>query len=130
MLNDLGIPSIVVDPESYDKFNELIMIIGKVCGVEDKAAELTSYYDGIVDEVSSLTKDAALPSIYFAGDSSWLHTCGGKMYQNEMAKIAGGECVTSSLDSDKWTDISVEQLLQWDPEYIFVVNYAEYSIDD
>ena len=52
------------------------------------------------------------------------------MYQNEMTKIAGGECVTASLDSDKWTDISVEQLLQWDPEYIFVVNYAEYSIDD
>ena len=130
VLGDLGIQSIVVDPETYDRFNELVMIIGKVCGVEDKASQLTAYYDGIVSEVSSLTENAEHPTVYVAGDSSWLHTCGGKMYQSEMAKIAGGECVTASLDSDKWTDVSVEQLLQWDPEYIFVVNYAEYSIDD
>ncbi|MBO4918939.1 MAG: ABC transporter substrate-binding protein [Erysipelotrichaceae bacterium] len=130
VLSDLGIPSIVVDPESYDRFNELIMIIGKVCGVEDRATQLISYYDGVVDEVSSLAEDATRPSVYIAGDSSWLHTCTGKMYQSEMTKIAGGECVSASLDSDKWTDISIEQLLQWDPEYIFVVNYAEYGIDD
>lgn len=130
VLGDLGIPSIVVDPESYDRFNELIMIIGKVCGTEEKATQLISYYDGIVSEVSLLTENAKRPTVYVAGDSSWLHTCGGKMYQSEMVTISGGECVTASLDSDKWTDVSVEQLLQWDPEYIFVVNYAEYGIED
>lgn len=130
VLEGLGIPSIVVDPESYEKFNELLSIIGKVCAVESKAEELIAYYDGVVSEVSSATANAETPSVYIAGDSSILHTCGGNMYQREMVEIAGGECVSAPLEGSSWTDISLEQLLEWDPEYIFVVNYAEYTIDD
>ena len=129
LLSELNIPSIVVDPESYDKFNELISIIGKVFGVEDKANELVSYYDGVVSEVSSATANADTPTVYIAGELSFLRTCGGNMYQREMVEIAGGQCVSAPLEGRTWTDISIEQLLEWDPEYIFVVNYAEYSID-
>lgn len=130
VLEGLGIPSIVVDPETYEKFNELISIIGKVCGNQDKANELISYYDGVVSEVSSATANVDTPSVYIAGDSSILHTCGGGMYQREMVEIAGGECVSAPLEGSSWTDISLEQLLEWDPEYIFVVSYAEYAIED
>ena len=130
VLAGLGIPSIVVDPESYDRFNELVLLIGKVCGVEDKAKALTDYYDGVVTEVSSLSASADTPTVYIAGEASWLRTCGGNMYQREMVEIAGGSCVSAPLEGSSWVDISVEQLLAWDPEYIFVVNYAEYSLDD
>ncbi len=129
-LADLGIPSIVVDPESYDKFNELIGIIGTVCGVKDKADKLVAYYDSVLKEVSSLTEKSERPSVYIAGESSWLRTCGKDMYQTEMVDTAGGACVSEVLEGSSWTDVSVEQLLEWDPEYIFVVNYAEYSVED
>lgn len=130
VLDGLNIPSIVVDPEDYEKFNELLSIIGKVCGVEDKANELISYYDKVVNEVSSAVADSDTPTVYIAGESSFLRTCGGNMYQREMVEIAGGECVSAPLEGSSWTDISLEQLLEWDPEYIFVVNYAQYSIDE
>ena len=127
---ELGIASIVVDPESYDKFNELITMIGDVCGVKDKADQLIGYYEDVVREVSSLTDGADNPSVYIAGESSYLRTCTGGMYQREMVEISGGSCVSSALEGSSWTDVSAEQLLSWNPDYIFVVSYAEYSIDD
>ncbi len=128
-LNDLGVPSIVVDPESYEKFNELITIIGTVCGVSAQSEKLTAYYDKVVNEVSSATASAEKPSVYIAGESSYLRTCAGGMYQKQMIDIAGGNCVSASLEGSSWADISKEQLLQWDPDYIFVVSFAEYAVD-
>lgn len=130
VLSDLGILCIVVDPESSEKFNELLQIIGKVCAVEDKADELIGYYDGVIEEITSATADGNTPSVYIAGESSWLRTCGKDMYQSQMIKTCGGRCVSEELEGSSWVDISLEQLLEWDPEYIFVVNYAEYSLDD
>ncbi len=130
VLSDLGIPSIVVDPETYDRFNELIAIIGKVCGVSAQAGELIAYYDKIVSEVASATADVQRPDVYIAGESSYLRSCSGGMYQKEMIEAAGGNCVSSSLEGSSWTDISKEQLLEWDPDYIFVVSYAEYTVDE
>ena len=129
-LNDLGIPSIVVNPESYEAFNELIQIIGTVSGKQKEAEELVAYYDSVLKDVSSTTSSAQKPTVYIAGESSWLRTCANGMYQNQMIETAGGESVSKEIEGTSWADVSVEQLLEWDPEYIFVVNYAEYTIDD
>ena len=129
-LEELGIPSIVVNPESYGQFNELISIIGKVCGVSDKADELINYYENTVSNISSAVANAEKPTVYIAGESSYLRTCAGDMYQKQMIDICGGECVSAALEGSSWVDISKEQLLEFNPDYIFVVNYAEYSLDD
>ena len=129
-LAGLGIPTAVVEPESYEAFNELITMLGALCGCEDQAAELTDYYNGVVERVSALTKDAERPSVYLCGEASWLRTCAGGMYQRELIELAGGACVSAELPGTKWADISAEQLAAWDPEVMFSVSYAEYALDD
>lgn len=129
-LAGLGIPTAVVEPETYEAFNGLIEMLGKLCGCEDKAAELTAYYDGVVDRVTGLTKDVEKPAVYLCGEASYLRTCAGGMYQRELIEMAGGTCVSAELPGAKWADISAEQLAAWDPEVIFSVSYAEYTLDD
>ena len=80
-LAGLGIPTAVVEPETYGAFNELIAMLGALCGCEDQAAKLTAYYDGVVERVTALTKDADRPSVYLCGEASWLRSCAGGMYQ-------------------------------------------------
>ena len=129
-LAGLGIPTAVVEPETYEAFNGLIEMLGALCGCEDAAAELTAYYDGVVQRVTALTAEAEKPSVYLCGEASWLRTCAGGMYQRELIEMAGGACVSAELEGAKWADISAEQLAAWNPEVIFSVSYAEYSLDD
>lgn len=129
-LAGLGIPTAVVEPETYEAFNGLIELLGALCGCEDKAAELTACYDGVVQRVTALTAEAEKPSVYLCGEASWLRACTGGMYQREMIEMAGGTCVSAELPGAKWADISAEQLAAWNPEVIFSVSYAEYSLDD
>lgn len=129
-LAGLGIPTAVVEPETYEAFNGLIEMLGELCGCGDKAAALTAYYDGVVQRVTALTAEAEKPSVYLCGEASWLRTCAGGMYQRELIEMAGGACVSAELPGAKWADISAEQLAAWNPEVIFSVSYAEYSLDD
>ena len=129
-LAGLGIPTAVVEPETYGAFNELIAMLGALCGCEDKAAALTAYYDGVVERVTALTRDVEKPSVYLCGEASYLRACTGGMYQREMIEMAGGICVSAELEGARWADISAEQLAAWDPEVIFSVSYAEYALDD
>lgn len=129
-LADLGIPTAVVEPETYEAFNELLAMLGKLCGCEQEAEELIAYYDGVVDRVTALTKDAQRPCVYLCGSASHLRACTGGMYQREMIEMAGGTCVSAQLEGASWADISAEQLAAWDPEVIFAVQYAEYALDD
>lgn len=129
-LTGLGIPTAVVEPETYQAFNGLISMLGVLCGCEERAAELTGYYDGVVRRVTALTADADRPAVYLCGEASWLRSCAGGMYQREMIEMAGGRCVSAELEGTKWLDISAEQLAAWNPEIIFAVQYAQYSLDD
>ena len=123
-LAGLGIPTAVVEPETYDAFNELLSMLGTLCGCEDEAAELTAYYNGVADRVTELTRDVEKPAVYLCGEASYLRACAGGMYQREMIEMAGGTCVSADLEGAKWADISAEQLAAWDPEVIFAVQYA------
>lgn len=129
-LAGLGIPTAVVEPETYESFCALLNMLGELCGCGDAAHDLINYYDGVVDRVTGLTKDVEKPAVYLAGEASWLRTCAGGMYQREMIEMAGGSCVSQGIEGRTWADVSAEQLAAWDPEVIFAVQYAEYSLDE
>lgn len=129
-LTGLGIPAALVEPETYDAFNGMIEMLGVLCGCEAEAEDLTGYYDSVVRRVTALTADVERPAVYLGGEASWLRTCAGGMYQRELIEMAGGTCVSQDIEGRAWADISAEQLAAWDPEVIFVVQYAEYTLDD
>ena len=88
-------------------------------------------YDHSVEEIKNLVSGVKeRPSVYLCGSDSVLRAAAGGMYQDEMIEIAGGTPVTKDLEDTKWVDITAEQLLNYNPEYIFNVSYSEFTTDD
>lgn len=130
-LEALKIPVIVVDPENLEDYMDCVTLLGKVFDQEERANELLTYYNEKIDEITRLTKDVSdKPKVYLGAGSSYLSTCTSKMYQNDLIDMAGGINVSSSLEDGYWAQVSAEHIMSWNPDYIFAVNYAEYSIDD
>ena len=44
-LEELGIPVLVVNPESHEALTGMLELLGQACGVEDRAQALTDYYE-------------------------------------------------------------------------------------
>lgn len=130
-LEILSIPVLVVDPETLSNYNECVELLGNVFGCQEKATELLNYYETKTKEVEELLKDVTeRPSVYLSSGASYLRTCTSNMYQNDLIQMAGGDNVSKELTDGYWAEISKEQLLEWNPEYILPVSYAEYSVED
>ena len=52
------------------------------------------------------------------------------MYQNTLIENAGGVNVASEIDDSYWAEVSYEQILKWDPDYIILAADADYTVDD
>lgn len=127
----LDIPVFVVNPETQEDFESCVGLLAELCGQEEQGEALLSYYQDSMEKMKDLTADLEdKPLVYLSSGSSYLSTCTSKMYQNDLIEMAGGVNVSSDLQEGYWQDISAEQLLEWNPEYIFPVSYAEYSLDD
>lgn len=130
-LEELNIPVLVVDPESMESFIECIELLGKAINKEDRAKELVDYYKLKMDMVVNKTKDIKdKPKVYLSAGSSPLSTCTSKMYQNDLIHMAGGDNVSKGLEDGYWATISAEELVKWNPDYIFMVGYASYTKED
>ncbi len=129
-LTELGIPVILVNPESQKLLTESINIIAKALGTAEKEAALTDYIDSRLSELSEKLKDAPRPTVYLAGNSSLLSTAGSAMYQNMVLEYAGAVNVAESFTDKYWCDIDYEQLLTWNPDYIILASDASYTIED
>ena len=126
----LNIPVAIVNPETESGFEECALLLGKLCGKEQRAGELVAYYREKAEMARRLTADVTRPDVYLCAGSSYLSTCTDGMYQTELISLAGGRSVSEELPGDYWQSVSPEQLAVWNPEYIFAVNYAEYTLDD
>lgn len=116
--------------EDLDQLRTTIATLGRILGEEKKAEQFIRYYDDtlrlIAERTSSLKRKK--PMVYIAGRDGLLSTCGKDMYQHSVISMAGGMNAGASGDvtavSQGWFNISPEQLIKWDPDYILVVRYA------
>ncbi|MDY3619222.1 ABC transporter substrate-binding protein [Agathobaculum sp.] len=129
-LTELGIPVLVVDPETQEGMEQMLALIGKACGAEDQAAALTAYYGEQLSRMADLTKGQEKPRVYMGGNSSYLTAAPGGMYQSSLIKQAGGTNVAQDIKGDYWTEVSYESILAMDPEYIIVPSGASYTAND
>ena len=129
-LEQLGINALVVNPEDMDLLEETLDLLGQATGSSERAHALMDYNAETEAEMAQLLTDAEKPSVYLAGNSSYLSTAGSKMYQNTLIELGGGENVAAELEDDYWADISYEQLLAWNPDVIVIAADADYTKED
>lgn len=129
-LEELGIPVLLVNPESQEQLMEMIALLGDATGTADRAGELADYIQTQQAALAELLADADAPTVYLGGNSALLSTAGQAMYQSDMIVRAGGVNVAAEIQDTYWVDISYEQLLAWDPDYIILASDASYTAQD
>lgn len=129
-LEGLGIKAVVVNPEDASLLKECIELVGKITNKAGRAEALNNSIDTFLANNRSAIAGEDTPLVYLAGNSSVLSTAGSKMYQNTLLTNAGGKNVASELTDTYWANVSYEQILAWNPDYIVIAADATYSVDD
>lgn len=134
-MEELGIPVVLVNPENQDLLLEMADIIATATNTVEKEEELVAYIDEQMSLLSETRDEVAgagieTASVYLAGNSDFLSTAGNGMYQTDLIALAGGYNVASEIEDSYWVDISYEQVLAWDPEYIILTSDADYTVED
>lgn len=122
-----GIPSVIIKPESPELLQEAILLVGDVLGEGEQAEALVSYYEEklayIRDRVGEIPEEER-PRVYLAGPGGVLSTCSGDLYQHYLIEEAGGKDVAEEL-SGGWNNVSLEQVIAWNPDVIVSLQYSE-----
>jgi iron complex transport system substrate-binding protein len=129
-LTDLGIDVLLVNPENGELLNGMIDLIADATGTGDKAQALLEFASAQQTALAENLSGADKPTVYLAGNSSMLSTAGDAMYQSDMIRTAGGTNAAAEISDTYWAEISYEQLLAWDPEYIILASDADYTVED
>ena len=129
-LENLGIDVLLVNPENQELLNGMMDLLSAATGTEEEAAKLKAFTAKQEAMLEEALRGADKPSVYLAGNSSMLSTAGDAMYQSDMIRLAGGVNAAGEISDPYWVEISYEQLLAWDPEYIILASDASYTVED
>ncbi|MCB2297504.1 ABC transporter substrate-binding protein [Clostridium tagluense] len=124
-LTQQNIKVISINPESIALLQSDIIKIGDAIGESENSKKLVAYYKEKIEDVTKkLTTIKDKKTVYLAGAHGVLSTCSGDFYQHEMIEAAGGIDVAAKLKGG-WNDVSVEQVIAWNPEVITSVMYCK-----
>lgn len=129
-LTGLGIPVLLVSPENQQALQEMVTLLAAATNREDRAAQLLAFTQNQEDFLRETLADTEKPTVYLAGNSGLLSTAGDAMYQSDMIRLAGGANVASEITDTYWAEISYEQLLTWNPQYVLLASDAGYTVDE
>ena len=129
-LAELGIPALLVNPEDQALLNEAVTLIGAATNTQARAQALLDFSAEQEQRLADTLAGAETPSVYLAGNSDFLFTAGDAMYQSDMIRMAGGVNAAAEITDTYWAEVSYEQVLAWDPDYIVLASDADYTVDD
>ena len=124
------IPTFVLRVESFDEIIEATELMGQILAKEEQAAaimeEMTKFLQ-LTERISSLSEEDK-KEVYFA-NSSLLESVGKGMLQTEMIEMAGGINLASEA-GEGFLELSIEELLQMDPEVIMKSQFFREDLDE
>lgn len=122
-----GIPVVMVpgsDTTLDDKAYETLRIMGELYGKEERAAELTAYLHAIEADLAQRTEgiaDEDKPTAYVCGVSfKGAHGFEGTEAFYGPLELIRAKNLANTTGQTGAFDIDPEQVLEWDPEIIFV----------
>ena len=129
-LETLGIDVLLVNPENQEQLHGMMDLIAAATGTQAEVQKLKDFTAEQEKKLAEALAGVKKPTVYLAGNSSMLSTAGNAMYQSDMIRLAGGVNAAAALTDAYWVEISYEQLLAWDPEYIVLASDAAYTVED
>ena len=131
VLSEVGIPSVLIGPETFEAVKDATLLIGRALGQEERAKDLIQFYEEALARISRATSAVPAekrPKVLVLGTSA-LRVASGAMYQSRMVELAGGIPVTAGLPGS-WQNVNIEQILIWNPDVIVIVPYSQAQAAD
>lgn len=129
-LESLGMDVLLVNPENQELLLDMMDLIAAATGKEAEVRKLKEFTSTQAQVLAEALAAVETPTVYLAGNSSMLSTAGDAMYQSDMIRLAGGLNAAAGIADPYWVEISYEQLLAWNPEYIVLASDASYTVED
>ncbi|MGB9628630.1 MAG: ABC transporter substrate-binding protein [Thermodesulfobacteriota bacterium] len=127
-LEEKGIKVIGIYPESLNELYQVMRMHGELFAKEERAEELISEMEKVFslirERVSKIPADKRKKVIHLGGKPTTV-SCGLGV-SNDMIEIAGGINPAGSV-KQRNMDVSVEKIIYWNPDVIFIWGSAGYN---
>lgn len=128
-LEELDIDVLLVNPENEAGLITMTELVSTATNTVSRGDELVDFIKDVKGLLNDSLGDVEPVTIYLAGNSDFLSTASKGMYQSDMIALAGGLNVGAEVDDTYWVEVSYEQVLAWNPEYILLAADAGYDVD-
>lgn len=138
MYDNAGIPAVgfsttLSDYNTIETYADWIELLGQIFGESDKANSIIEYGRSVEAQVLAKTEslsDEERPRvlILFSYTDGKIITSGSKFFGQYWIETAGGINVAEELSGQ--AEINMEQIYQWDPDMIFITNFASTQPED
>jgi len=121
-LESMGIAAIIIMPESMDNIRRSLEMISRAVGLPQQYSSAINAMDNVLALVDSRIETIPLQDrkkAYFASSRNFFNTAAGNMLQDNILIRAGMVNVSHDL-TGYFQDISPEQLLNWNPDIVFL----------
>lgn len=114
----IGIPYILVSGRLKDSAEQLVQV-GALIGESQQAQSLAQVAQELLDEIQvKRSFRTPMPSMYLARSPSGLETGVGSSIHSEVIQLVGANNVAQDGTLGQLVQLSMEQLLMWNPELI------------
>ncbi len=122
-MSSLGMPVLVLYPESLDEVYADLLLVGRAIGEEGAAAELEAAIREQVATIGAAVEGLATPRTFYEVGvfEGSIYTAGADSFLAALVDLAGGDPVTGDALS---TSIQLEDLVAADPEVILLGDAA------
>ena len=130
-LKSLGIPAVALKYGTLEDLQKGIEVIGNILDKEERASKLISYHKDTVKYFASKSeqlKAAKKPRVLYLRDEQ-LKIAGNGTVNNAFIEMTGGENVAQNTPG-QWVNVTMEQVIAWNPEIIYLSNFADFTPQD
>ncbi|WP_297093214.1 helical backbone metal receptor [Thermococcus sp.] len=130
ILNDLEkiAPVVIVDPKNISDIYTAIEMLGKITNREEGARAVVADMEAKVSYVTSMVSGQERPKVLFITWWNPLYVPGSGTFQDDLIRLAGGENIFSDMSG--WAQVSMEQVLERNPDVIIVSAHAGITAED
>lgn len=129
-IEEVGIPVVYIEFETVDQIYRDLAVFAALLGEEDRGNELINRYKQYKSEIDTkINQTSSKPKVvlaqieekengvtYNVPPSAWL--------QSTMVLELGANPVwVDEIQGSGWAEVNIEQIINWNPDYLFVINY-------
>ena len=139
-LTQAGFAAVAISASKWDydcveTLNQWIALLSQIFPENDKTQVVQDYSEKVMDQITAKTStlsDSQKKRAFFLFkyDDSTIMTSGTRFFGNWWAETTGAVNVAKELPTENAAAVTMEQIVKWNPDVIFITNFTKAQPDD